>query len=428
MFQSVNKAFSYVNIYWLFLFTQIKMIQLSLFDDPKKEIVPIALWELFDAYYSCRSNKRNTINALAFELDYESNLIALCHTINSGDYYPGKSIAFIVNKPVTREIFAADFRDRVVHHWLINKLNPLFEKQFINDSYACRIGKGTHFGVKRLNGFIKSCSKNYTTDCYILKLDIQGFFMHINRTILFEKLHDFIERYYKEHDKSLVLDLCQKIIFNDPTKNCIIKGNKSNWNDLPHNKSLFHSPKDCGLPIGNLTSQVFANFYMNAFDHFIKKELGINYYGRYVDDFVIVHPDKAYLKSLLPVITNFLQSQLQLTLHPKKIYLQHYSKGVQFLGTVIKPNRIYIANRTKGNFYAAIQKQNAVVQNKKPNNAEQHQFLSSMNSYLGIMKHYKTYRLRKKMLFKNLSGWWWKQAYLSGGVAKFVLKRKVTSL
>lgn len=404
------------------------MIQLSLFDNPKKEIVPIALWELFDAYYSCRSNKRNTINALAFEFDYESNLIALYDAINSGNYYPGKSIAFIVNKPVTREIFAADFRDRVVHHWLIAKLNPLFEQQFINDSYACRIGKGTHFGVKRLDGFIKSCSKNYTTDCYILKLDVQGFFMHINRTILYERLEHFIDFKYKEQDKQLVLDLCQKIIFNDPTKNCIIKGNKSNWNDLPHNKSLFHSPKDCGLPIGNLTSQVFANFYMNAFDHFIKKELGIKYYGRYVDDFVIVHQDKDYLKSLLPVITNFLQSQLQLTLHPKKIYLQHYSKGVQFLGTVIKPNRIYIANRTKGNFYAAIKKQNAVVQKAKPSKEAQHQFLSSMNSYLGIMKHYKTYRLRKKMLFKNLSGWWWTQAYLSGGVAKFVLKRKVKSL
>jgi RNA-directed DNA polymerase len=113
---------------------------------------------------------------------------------------------------------------------------------------------------------------------------------------------------------------------------------------------LFYSPLDCGLPIGNLTSQVFANFYMNAFDYFIKKELGIKYYGRYVDDFVVVHQDKEYFKSLLPVITDFLKSQLDLTLRPKKIFLQHYSKGVPFLGTVIKPNRIYIANRTKGNF------------------------------------------------------------------------------
>lgn len=167
---------------------------------------------------------------------------------------------------------------------------------------------------------------------------------------------------------------------------------------------------------------------MNTFDYFIKKELGINYYGRYVDDFVIVHPDKEYLKSLLPVIINFLQSHLQLTLHPKKIYLQHYTKGVPFLGTVIKPNRIYIANRTKGSFHTAIIKQNAVVQTKKPSREEQQKFLSCMNSYLGIMKHYKTCKLRKKMLFKNLSGWWWNQAYLSGGVAKFVLKTKITRL
>jgi RNA-directed DNA polymerase len=109
-------------------------------------------------------------------------------------------------------------------------------------------------------------------------------------------------------------------------------------------------PQNSGLPIGNLTSQIFANFYISAFDHFMKKELGIRYYGRYVDDFIIIHPDKEYLKSLIPVISNYLNNELKLKLHPKKIYLQHYTKGVKFLGTVIKPNRIYIANRTKGNF------------------------------------------------------------------------------
>jgi RNA-directed DNA polymerase len=116
-----------------------------------------------------------------------------------------------------------------VHHWLIAKINPLFEKHFIYDSYACHIGKGTHLGVKRISGFVKSCSKNYKEDCYILKLDIQGFFMHINRTILYERLELFIEHNYKEQDKVLVLDLCQKIIFNDPTKNCTIKGARNNW-------------------------------------------------------------------------------------------------------------------------------------------------------------------------------------------------------
>jgi RNA-directed DNA polymerase len=403
-------------------------MQFDLFNVPKTELSKIKLEELFEAYFACRSNKRNTINAIAFETDYENNLVQLCEEINNGTYQIGKSIAFIVSYPVKREIFAADFRDRIVHHWLINKLNPLLEAAFIYDSYACRVGKGTRLGIKRVASFIKYASKKYTQDCYILKLDILGYFMHINRNILFEKLQLFIHQHYKCDDKSLLISLCQKIIYNDPTKNCIIKGKKSNWDSIPKNKSLFHSPPNSGLPIGNLTSQVFANFYMNHFDQYLKKELKVSLYGRYVDDFVIIHSDKEYLKSLLPVITFFLQSHLQLTLHPKKIYLQHYSKGVQFLGTVIKPNRIYIANRTKGNFYNAIQKHNKVVESAKPTKAEISSFLSSMNSYLGIMKHYKTYKLRKRMLFKNLSGWWWNQAYLSGCVAKFVLKNKVTRL
>jgi hypothetical protein len=403
------------------------MQQLSLFDEALTKKPQVELAELFEAYFNCRSNKRNTANAIAFEIDYESNLITLCEELNNGTYQIGRSIAFIVNKPVKREIFAADFRDRVLHHYIIDKLNPLFEKEFIHDSYASRVAKGTHFGIQRADGFIKSCSKNYSADCYILKLDVQGFFMHINKQLLFDRLSVFIQEKYKETDKELLIALCEKIIFNEPTKNCIIKGKKTNWDGLPNNKSLFHSPPNCGLPIGNLTSQIFANFYMNTFDHFMKKELGINYYGRYVDDFIIVHPDKEYLKSLLPTIADFLKNKLQLTLHPKKIYLQHYTKGVQFLGTVIKPNRIYIANRTKGNFYMAIQKQNEIVKQHKPDKEAQAIFLCSMNSYLGIMKHYKTYNLRKKMLFKNLSAWWWNYVYLSGGYAKFVLKNKTTN-
>ncbi len=329
-----------------------------------------------------------------------------------------------MNKPVKREIFAAHFRDRVMHHWLINKLNPLFENIFIPDSFACRVGKGVHYGVKRVNGFIKSCSDNYTKDCYILKLDIEGFFMHINRTLLFEKLEQFIHQHYDDNDKTLVLEIARKIIFNNPTKNCIIKGRKKDWVGLPNNKSLFHSPPNSGLPIGNLTSQVFANFYMNVFDHLIKLDLNIEYYGRYVDDFIIIHTDKEYLKSLVPKLSDFLFSNLQLNLHPKKIYLQHYSKGVKFLGTVIKPNRIYIANRIKGNFYQAIQKQNEVVKNKRPDKDQKSTFLSSMNSYLGIMKHYKTYYIRKNTINNRLSAYWWNHVYMSGGYAKFVLKEK----
>jgi len=385
----------------------------------------ISLEELFEAYITCRKLKRNTANALAFEVDYEQNLIDLCEEINNGTYRPGKSIAFIVNQPVKREIFAADFRDRVVHHLLINKLNHLFEKEFIYDSYACRVNKGTHFGIKRIDRFIRQCSHNYTRDCYILKMDIKGFFMSIDKTLLYPRLEEFIKAKYFKSDKTLILDLCKKIVFYVPAKNCIIKGKKNNWKGLPPDKSLFYSPENCGLPIGNLTSQVFANFYLNSLDHFIKHKLKIRYYGRYVDDFVLVHEDNEYLKSIIPVIRSFLLNDLHLQLHPKKIILQHYQKGVKYLGAFIKPGRIYMANRTKGNFYNAIQKHNAVVRDHKPSKNEKDSFLSSMNSYLGIMKHYKTYTLRKNIISKYVSAWWWNYFHLSGGISKFSKRVKI---
>ena len=147
--------------------------------------------------------------------------------INNGTYRIGRSIAFIVDNPVKREIFAADFRDRVVHHLIIGKLNQLFEKQFVHDSYSCRVGKGTHFGIQRVDKFIRQCSDNYTKDCYILKLDLQGFFMSINKNILYAKLEKFINEKYQQADKALIIKLCKQIIFNDPTKNCIVKGKKS---------------------------------------------------------------------------------------------------------------------------------------------------------------------------------------------------------
>ena len=163
---------------------------------------------------------------------------------------------------------------------------------------------------------------------------------------------------------------------------------------------------------------------MDSFDHFIKHDLRVKYYGRYVDDFIIMHEDKTFLKSLLPILSEFLSDNLKLKIHPRKIYFQHYSKGVKFIGVVLHPNRIYIANRTKGNFYAAIEKQNKAVTTMKPEDHHIDVFLSSMNSYLGIMKHYKSYRIRKKTIFKNLSRYWWNYVYLSNGVSKFVARKK----
>jgi len=393
---------------------------------PESEGASVLLSELFSAYYECRSNKRNTANALYFELNYESNLVELCNEINNGTYKPGRSIAFIVNKPVKREIFAADFRDRVVHHYIIGKLNPYFEKHFINDSYSCRIGKGTHYGIKRVKRFIRTATNNYKTDAWILKLDIEAFFMNINKGILFENLSLFIEKVYDKPNKQVIIDLCRKIIYSDCRDNCIIKGSRKNWNGLPPTKSLFGKPKEQGIPIGNLTSQVFANFYLSAFDHFVKHELKIKYYGRYVDDIIIVHHDKEYLKSIIPILSNFLLSTLQLTVHPKKIYLQHCSKGVSFLGCYLKPNRIYINKRTKSNFFATISKHNKIIrQNKKISMPLLKNTVSSLNSYLGILKHYNTYKLRKRMLLKYLSGYYFNYLYISGNYGKMVSKIKI---
>ena len=202
-------------------------------DGQNRESKLVALDSLFQAYVDCRRNKRNTFNALAFEADYESNLIALCDEINSGLYQPGCSIAFVIQKPVKREIFAASFRDRVVHHWLINRLNPFFEKAFIYDSYASRKGRGAHLGIQRADRFIRQCSANYSRDCYILKLDIQSFFMRIDKPILLRALQHFIAQFYPYDDEAIVLELCQKIIMNDPTTNFHVKGNPAPLNYFP---------------------------------------------------------------------------------------------------------------------------------------------------------------------------------------------------
>ena len=162
---------------------------------------------------------------------------------------------------------------------------------------------------------------------------------------------------------------------------------------------------------------------MNSFDHWVKRDLGIKHYGRYVDDFVLVHPDKEYLKSCIPIIRTYLKEELQLELHPNKIHLQHYSKGVQYLGAVIKPHRIYVSGRITGNFYATIAKQNRLLAVADVGKEVKAAFISSMNSYLGIMKHYKSYKVRKSLIFNNLSPCCWKCAYLEGGVGKFVMKK-----
>ena len=149
-----------------------------------------------------------------------------------------------MTKPVKREIFAADFRDRVVHHLIFNAINPIFEKHFIKDSYSCRIGKGTSEGIRRVNHFIRSCSENYQKDCWILKLDIKGYFMAMDRNILYGKIERALRAAKNpDFDVDTTLYLIRAVVFNDPTKNCRIKGKREDWVGLPKSKSLFFACK-----------------------------------------------------------------------------------------------------------------------------------------------------------------------------------------
>jgi RNA-directed DNA polymerase len=372
-------------------------MQLGLFDNLAR-IEPIALEDVFTAYEACRKNKRSTLSALQFEIDYEALLVELWRDITTHQYRPSSSDVFLLKRPVFREVFAAKFRDRIVHHLVVGKLEPLFEKIFIYDSYACRKNRGTLFGIHRIEKFIRQCSKNYQKDCYILKLDIQGFFMHISRSLLWQRLLPFIKENYHHPDQKALIELCRIIIENDPTERCHIKGNVLDWEFLPQDKSLFGVDKGLGLPIGNLSSQMFANFYMNPFDHFVKHDLGFKFYGRYVDDFMIVDQDKKKLQDSVAVLRSFLKKELFLDLHPKKIYFQHYSKGSSFLGAMIRPYHLLPGKRVIKGFKSCIRKYNSKESPGDRAEKDKKQFLSSINSYLGILRQYKSYKMRKHCL------------------------------
>ena len=243
---------------------------------------------LYRQYLACRRNKRNTLNALRFEVRQEENLLALQEALVSRTYVPTRSVCFFAPGPKIREIFAADFRDRVVHHVLVDYLERIWEPLFIHDSYACRRGRGVHAAVKRLQTFIRRASANGTRRAWYLQLDIQNYFMSIDRDILFEK----IAARCPDHD---ALWLAKVLIYHDCTLDYVYKGPAGMVARVPPHKTLFGAPKNKGLPIGNLNSQFFANVYLAGFDHFVKHALKCCYYVRYCDDFVLLAPDRDVL-------------------------------------------------------------------------------------------------------------------------------------
>jgi len=296
---------------------------------------------LYNAYLECRRRKRNTINALHFEHDLLENLLALGETLRAGTYQPTRSVCFVTMLPKLREIFAADFRDRIVHHLLVPRLEQVFEPKFIHDSYACRVGRGTHAAAERLGSFMRSVSQGGRTAAWFLQLDIRNFFMTIDKDILLE----MIQRRVKD---PVVLDLTQRIIMHDCTGNYVYKGVPTLHAKVPKHKTLFHAPKGKGLPIGNLTSQFFANVYLNELDQFVKHTLKAKYYLRYVDDFIILDPSRGKLVALKQEIEAFLTERLQLTLKDG-CTLKRVSEGSDFLGYIVRPWYVLARNRVVGN-------------------------------------------------------------------------------
>lgn len=401
-----------------------KMMEEGTLFNPE-EMGGVSLEEVIEAYYDCRRRKRNTANAMEFEMDYERYCIDLWHELNEHRYKPRRSIAFIVEHPVKREIFAADFRDRVVHHLIARRIYPLLEKQFLVDSYSTQKGKGTLFGIQRVEQHIRDCSENYTRDCWIMKLDIQGFFMNIDKQRLFECVRTFLEEKYEGDDLPMLMYMLRETIFNRPEVNCIRKVPVWRWRGLPKNKTLFGSKGKRGLPIGNLTSQLLALLYLDPLDHLIVTIWLILHYGRYVDDMVFVHQSLVYLLETRPQIIDWL-AQRGLRLHPKKIYLQHYAKGVMFVGGMIKPGRKYISHRTVARLFAKIHWYNQqLAEVKSVSTAFLESMTSSLNSYLGMMKHYDSVRLFHRVL-RRVSPDWYRYVYFSkrGRSVKLVIRSR----
>ena len=387
----------------------------------------ISLEDVFDAYFDCRRSKRRSYNALAFEYDYERKCVELWQAINAGTYRPGRSIVFIVDHPVYREVFAPSFESRVVDHLISRKIAPLLEHQFIDDNYATRVGKGTLYGINRVSDFVRECSENFTRDCYIMKLDIKSYFMSLNKQVLYDNMAAFVTATYHESDMNALLYMLRVIIFDRPETHCVRRCPISYWNKLPRDKSLFNADGKHGMPIGRLTSQLCAAYTLDPLDHMIKEEWGMTYYGRYVDDMIFVHHSKNHLIDVRERIRIWL-SERGFILHPRKMYLQHYRKGVLFIGGMIMPGRQYVSNRSLGFCFNAISKYNELASsdiNYVFTHAEE--FVAVLNSYLGLMKHFSSYNIRQR-IWHGIGKEWWNVMYLEKSIHKAVVKKQYSNL
>ncbi len=356
--------------------------------------------DLIQAYLDARRGKSNKSEIMVRNENLEDNMRQLYHDLSTDQYCISRPIRFIIQDPVVREIIALSFRDRIVQHLIHRYLYPILDPWFIYDSYSNRVGKGTHFGVRRVSRMMRSCSDCYTRDCYVLKMDIQSFFLSIDQHILRDLIQTKLNWVVVSRDKDWVLQLIRQIIFYS-YQNCITVSDKILEVLLPHHKSLLYTNPGKWLPLGNLTSQLFANIYMNQLDQYLKHQLKYKYYGRYVDDFVIFHTSKEQLLEWKLMIQEFLWFELWLRLHPHKIYLQHYSHGVRFLWSMIYPHHTQVWPRTR---FALTQLRHQMVNwgghcppTIGSEGSEVWELLPRVNSYLGLLKHHRSYHAKRKL-------------------------------
>ncbi len=289
---------------------------------------------------------------MIFQAELADNMAMLYLELKEKTYKHGNYFAFNISDPKPRNIHKAAVRDRVLHHLIYKELYWYFHDRFIFDSYSCRKYKGTHKAWEHFQEFAGRVSKNNTRTCYVLKCDIKKFFASIDHAILGE----ILKRHIKDSD---ILWLINQVV-----------------------KSFHTTREGVGLPLGNLTSQLFVNIYMHEFDMFMKQELREKYYIRYADDFVILSNNKKHLETILPLMEKFLNEKLKLSLHEHKVYIKTYATGVDFLGWIHFPNHRQIRTSTKKKILKKMKWY------PKP---------ETVNSYRGLLHHGNTYLLRKRI-------------------------------
>lgn len=340
----------------------------------------VTLDDIYKAYEDCRRKKKNKRGTKTFAQNALFHCLNLVEEINERKYKLRPSECFVVEYPKPREVFCAAFRDRVVQHFVYNELNPVIERLLIQDTCSCRIGKGTDYAIKRIVRKLRQESENYSISVWSMKLDLSGFFMSINRQWLCSLILEVVQVHYHGKYKSTLLYLVPIIITSDFTKNAKRLVPIEKWNLIPKHKSLFGSTT--GLPIGNITSQLFANYALSSIDHYIKSRHSA--YARYVDDMKIIDKSKEKLIETRDNVEVMLRNQ-GMSLNKKKSIIQRSEYGISFLGVVVKP------------YYAVLGKQRINRMYKcKHEYSDPYEAYVSAATRKGMFQRYKGYRIARR--------------------------------